>query len=156
MNRLTLSVVFVLCLAAFGSACSTPPPPGPTYHPIATTKELMDALDPVADEFWEPIGSVVTKDGTFEKKPASDEEWAEIRNRAVLMSEIGSTLLYPSRSGGNPEFIKQANALIETTQRSLKAIDAKDTKALFDVGAEVYEACTNCHRQFMPAIINAK
>ncbi|MEO8679011.1 MAG: hypothetical protein ABI665_08195 [Vicinamibacterales bacterium] len=156
MTRLAFSVTLVLVLAAFVPACGTPAPPAPSYHPIATTKELMDAMDPIADEFWDVVGTVVTKDGTFEKAPSTDEEWAAVRNHAVILSETGSMLLYPSRAGGSAEWIKQANALIDTTQRSIKAIDAKDKTALFNVGAEVYEACTNCHRQFMPAIVNAK
>lgn len=159
MNRLAFSFALGLFLAAFASACSKPAttaPPEASYHPIVTTKELMDAIDPIADEFWDVVGTVVTKDGTFEKAPSSDEEWAAVRNRAVILAEAGSMLLYPSRAGGSPEWIKQANALIETSQRSINAIDAKDKDALFNVGAEVYETCTNCHRQFMPAIVNAK
>ena len=145
-------------VAATNAACNRAPsaPAAPSYHPIATTKELMDALDVVADDFWEPVGIVMTKEGTFEKKPQNDEEWQAVRNNAILMRETGSMLLDPSKAGGNAEFIKQANALIETTTRAIQAIDAKDDKKLFDVGAEVYEACTNCHRQFMPAIVNAK
>jgi len=156
MNRLDFSFALALLLAALASACSTPEPAAPSYHPIATTKELMQAMDPIADEFWDVVGTVVTKDGSFEKAPATDEEWAAVRNHAVILAETGSILLFPSRSGGSAEWIKQANALIDTSQRSIKAIDAKDKDALFNVGAEVYEACTNCHRRFMPAIIDAK
>ena len=145
-------------LALTVAACNSAPaaPPAPTYRPIATTKELMDALDPVADAFWEPVGTVMTKEGTFDKKPENDEEWQAVRNNAVLMRETGSMLLFPSKAGGNAEWIKQANALIDTTDKAIKAIDAKDPKALFDIGAEVYDSCTNCHRQFMPAIVNVK
>ena len=156
MIRVAASFAALIFLAAMTSACGTPAPPAPTYHPIATTKELMQAMDPIADEFWDVVGTVVTKDGTFEKAPANDDEWAAVRNHAVILSETGSMLLFPSRSGGAAEWIKQANALIDTTQRSIKAIDAKDKDALFNVGAEVYDSCTNCHRQFMPAIVNAK
>ena len=116
----------------------------------------MQAIDPVADDFWDVVGTVVTKDGTFEKAPSSDDEWAAVRNHAVLLAEAGSMMLFPSRSGGSAEWVTQANALIDTSQRAIKAIDAKDKDALFNVGAEVYETCTNCHRQFMPAIVNAK
>jgi len=157
MIRAAASCSLLISLAAMASACGTPAPPAaPSYHPIATTKELMQAMDPIADEFWDVVGTVVTKDGSFEKAQASDDEWAAVRNHAVILAETGSMLLYPSRAGGSAEWIKQANALIETSQRSIKAIDAKDKDALFNVGAEVYETCTNCHRQFMPAIINAK
>lgn len=154
MNRLAFS--FVLVLTIFGSACGRPVPSAPSYHPIATTKELMQAIDPVADDFWDVVGTVVTKDGTFEKAPSSDDEWAAVRNHAVLLAESGSMMLFPSRSGGSAEWVTQANALIDTSQRAIKAIDAKDKDALFNAGAEVYDSCTNCHRQFMPAIVNAK
>lgn len=145
-------------LATVIVACSSQPaePPAPTYRPVATTKELMDALDVIADAFWEPVGTVMTQEGTFEKAPSTDEEWKAVRNNAVMIRETGSMLLHPAKAGGNAEWIKQANALIETTDRAIKTIDAKDPKKLFDVGAEVYEACVNCHRQFHPDIVNVK
>jgi hypothetical protein len=144
-------------LASLIVACSQPAePPAPTYRPIATTKELMEALDPIADGFWEPVGTVMTQEGTFDKAPSTDEEWAAVRSHAIMVREAGSMLLHPSKAGGNAEWIKQANALIETTDRAIKAIDAKDPKALFDVGAEVYEACVNCHRQFHPDIVKVR
>ena len=38
------------------------------------------------------------------------------------------------------------------THQDIAAIDRKDTKAMFDVGSDLYDTCTNCHMHYMPAI----
>lgn len=138
------------------SSCSrpAPPPPPPPFQTVATTKELMSAvLDPAVDELWDAVGWVVTAEGTFEKAPANDEEWAAVRAGAIRLAESGNLLMIGSRSGGSPEWITQAQALIDNSKRAILAIDKKDKEALFTIGGDLYDVCTNCHRQFMPAIV---
>jgi hypothetical protein len=38
-----------------------------------------------------------------------------------------------------------SQALIEVGQRAIEAADARSLDAVFDVGAEMYYVCTNCH-----------
>ena len=121
----------------------------PPFQTTATMKELMvNVLDPAVDILWDAVGTVMTLEGTFEKAPSTDDEWAGVRAGAIQLAESGNLLMLPSRSSGSEEWIAQARALIDTSNRAIKAIDAKDKDALFTIGGDIYDVCTNCHKQF--------
>ncbi len=113
---------------------------------------MSAVIDTQVDVLWDAVGWVVTSEGTFEKAPANDEEWAAIRASAIALAESGNLLMIGNRPGGSAEWITQAQALIENSKRAIQAIDKKDKEALFTIGGDLYDVCTNCHRQFMPAI----
>jgi len=59
-------------------------------------KELMrDMLDPVADNIFEAVSTVVTKNGIVERGPKTDEDWEKIRIGAVSIAEGASLLKIP-------------------------------------------------------------
>ena len=129
----------------------------PPFDSSNSVKELMASLvDPTADVVWESVGTVYTKEGVFEKAPASDEEWNDVRASAVTLVEVGNLLMMPSRSGGNEDWVKLAQALIVQSQRAIKAAEAHDRDGVFNTGADIYEACVNCHKRFDPAITAVK
>jgi len=134
-----------------GIACSSPPPAPvmPPFQPTANMKDLMlNVIDPAADTLWESVGTVITMEGRFEKAPQTDDEWAGVRAGAIQLAESGNLLMLPSRSGGSAEWLAEAKALIDVSNRAIKIIEAKDKDALFTVGGDVYDVCTNCHKQF--------
>ena len=121
----------------------------PPFQTTANMKDLMlNVLDPAADGLWEAVGTIITLEGRFEKAPQTDDEWAGVRASAIQLAESGNLLMLPSRSGGSPEWITEAKALIDASNRALKAIEAKDKDALFTIGGDIYDVCTNCHKQF--------
>jgi hypothetical protein len=131
------------------TSCSAPAPAMPPFQTTASMKDLMlNVIDPAADTLWESVGTVITAEGTFEKAPSSDDEWAGVRAGAIQLAEAGNLLMLPSRSGGSGEWIAQSRAMIDASNRALRAIDAKDKDALFTIGGDVYDVCTNCHKQF--------
>jgi hypothetical protein len=135
---------------SLGACSSAPPaPPMPPFQTTANMKDLMlNVLDPAADTIWESVGTIMTVDGTFEKAPATDDEWAGVRAGAIQLAESGNLLMLPSRSGGSAEWIAESRQLIEASNRAIKAIDAKDKDALFTIGGDIYDVCTSCHSQF--------
>jgi hypothetical protein len=150
----TLLWVAPLVVLAGSCARPAPPPPAPPFQTVASTKELMNAvLDPAVDVIWDAVGYVVTSEGTFEKKPESDDDWAALRTAGIQLAESGNLLMIGNRSGGSPEWIAQSQALIDQSKRVIQAIDRKDKDALFTIGGDIYDVCTNCHRQFSPAIV---
>jgi hypothetical protein len=148
-SRIAVTIAVVGCLLP---ACRAASPPATPFRTVASTKQLMQAIvDPAADEVWEAVGSVMTSSGTTEIAPQNDEEWANVQNSALALAESGNLLLMPSRAGGNDEWIKLSQQLIDLGEKTSKAAEAKNTTAVFDLGAEIYDVCTNCHRQFIQA-----
>jgi len=145
-------VSLAVCAA---SACGAPaPPPAPPFQTTATMKDLMlNVLDPAADGIWESVGTVMTVEGTFEKFPQTDDEWAGVRSYAIQLAESGNLLMLPSRSNGSAEWIADAQALITQSGRALKAIEAKDKDAVFTIGGDIYDVCTSCHSKFSPTLV---
>lgn len=129
----------------------------PPFQATVSMHDLMESMfDPAADAIWESVGTIVTAEGTFEKAPQTDEEWAAVRAAAIALGESGNLLMMPQRSGGSEEWVKLAQAMIEQSQRAVKASEARDKDALFNVGADIYESCVNCHKRFHPGVTSVK
>lgn len=129
----------------------------PPFDTTVSVKDLMaNVIDPTADGVWESVGTIYTKEGTFEKVPQTDEEWAEVKAKAITLVEIGNLLMLPARTGGNADWLKHAQDLIAESKLAIKAAEGHDKEALFNAGADIYEACVNCHKQFDPAITSVK
>src|SRR5262245_56769986 len=61
--------------------------------PIVSVKELMrDLIDPLADNIFNAVSTVMTMEGTIETAPKTEEDWDKIRIGAVTMAE-GAYLL---------------------------------------------------------------
>ncbi|HEX6164290.1 MAG TPA: hypothetical protein VFZ31_13045 [Vicinamibacterales bacterium] len=146
-NSVWLAPLVFLSLA---SCSSQPPAPAPPpFQTAANMKDLMlNVLDPAADGIWEAVGTVITMEGTFEKAPSNDDEWAVVRMNAIQLAESGNLLMLPERTGGSADWVKHAQALTTQSLRALKAAEARDKDALFTIGGDIYDVCTNCHKQF--------
>jgi mono/diheme cytochrome c family protein len=144
-------------LVALLAACAkTPPPPDKTQPPFATTattKELMaDVVEPAANVYWEAVGSITDKNGTVELAPKTQAQWDAVRNAAIVVAESGNLLMLDGRSANHGEWMELSRALIDVGKRARAAAEARDRTAVFDVGAEVYQACVNCHSKYMPGV----
>jgi hypothetical protein len=170
----------VLVAASLLSGCAAPAPEqppapaAPPFRPVATIREVMNSvIDPSVDEVWNAVKSVVDDGRLTEHAPVKDEEWAEVRRHALIVSEAANLLLMqnrpvapagaPSLAPGvelTPEEIRALidknpdgwNFYVQELQDSLTpalaAIDAKDSQALFDVGEKIDTTCENCHSVF--------
>jgi hypothetical protein len=158
--------------ALFCAACSRAPTP--EFQPTATVKDIMDSVvDPNADAIWDSVEIVATLQGTEEKAPRTDEDWRTLRRHAISLLEASNLLLVPGRRIARPgekaedervdlkpeeieERVKNdpaawttgAHALHAATLESLKAIEARDVKALLNAGGVLDQSCETCHRQY--------
>jgi rRNA maturation endonuclease Nob1 len=94
------------------------------------------------------VGSVTDKNGTVEIEPRTDEEWAAVRNSAYVVAEAGNLLMMTSRAKDSGDWMKLSEALVDVGQRAIRAAESRDATAVFDVGAEVYDACVACHAKY--------
>jgi len=140
------------------SCSSQPPAPAlPPFDTSVSVKDLMEnVMDPAADVVWESVGTIMTKEGTFERVPANDDEWNRVKAGAITLVETGNLLLIPARTGGSEEWVSLAQAMIAQSKRAIKAAEDHDKQATFDIGADIYESCVNCHKRFDPAITSVK
>ena len=129
----------------------------PPFDNSVSVKDLMaNLMDPTADIVWESVGTIVTKEGTFERAPQTDEEWNNVKAHAIILIEGGNLLLLPARSGNNPEWNQRALDMIVQAKRVVDAASKHDRQGVFDTGADLYETCVNCHKKFDPAISGVK
>ena len=145
----------------------------PEFRLNATIKDIMDSLiDPAADYIWDAVATTVTAKGREEKYPRTDEEWKELRRRAIHLLEGANLLLIPGRRVAAPgqtadprielpphqiealinqdrgNFAKLAHDLYDSVVPVLQAIEAKDKDKLLDTGDAIDRACENCHIKY--------
>ena len=139
----------------------------------ATIRDIMDSfIDPAADHIWDAVAITVTAKGRVEKHPRTDEEWKELRRRAIQIMEGANLLLIPGRRVARPgekvdprvaippdqievlinqdraNFTKLAYELYDSVVPVLQAIEAKDKDKLLEVGDGIDRACENCHTKY--------
>ena len=157
-------------------AAPSPPPAAPAVQIMASIQELMDAvIDPSADALWDSVSITTTKKGTVFHQPHTDEEWQEVRRRAIALIEGTNLLVMDGRrlvAPGSPvldqgtsgvlsaeegqkkldsqhaSFVQFAKALREAGTQMLAAIDKKDPTGMMDAGAAMDGICESCHLTF--------
>jgi len=155
-------ISYLLVVMLFGiSGCSreAPPPPAPAappLRPVADVKQVMASIiEPAADVYWDAVGSVTDKNGTVEMAPKTDAEWKAVVDSAYVVTEGGNLLMMSGRAKNNDDWMKFARALVDVGQHAVKAAESKNTKAVFDAGAEVYDACVACHSKYIVGVSSA-
>ena len=151
------------------SASSTP-----SLRPTASVQDLMlSVVDPAADAIWEAVATIVTHEGTEERRPSTDEEWEALRHEAVRLVESTNLLLMRDREIARPGFRSEnpgielepdeIQALIDedpdtwdeliadlyqVSASMLEAIENKDADRLFDEGGPLDVTCERCHQRY--------
>lgn len=140
--------------AAVSSACGGPAPP--PFKPVVDTKLLMQSVvDPNADIIWEAVKTIDSNNGTEQIRPKTDADWAAVRNAAVTVAESGNLLMMVPRAKDGDEWMQRAQEMISAGEDAMRAAEAKNAERLFTVGGDIYDSCSNCHRKYLDAIVNA-
>jgi hypothetical protein len=182
MNRHTLILLLAAPALLAGCGGRTPAPvaaapePPRQEQPIASVIDLMDGqIDPAADFIWESVATVSTPKGMVEHQPRTDDEWKEVRRRALLLAEGANLLMMPGRVIAHPgqkladegtagnltreqaeallktdheAFVAFARVLRDTAVRTLDSIEKRDVDAYLQAGGDIDEACEACHQKF--------
>jgi len=149
--HLSLAVLILL----YGCASDAPAPSSSPFTTVADTRQLMASiLDPAAEVYWDAVGWIIDASGTTEIRPGSPEEWAAVRNAAFMIAESGNLLMMDGRAVDQGAWMGMSQAMVEVGQQAIAAAEARDEQAVFDIGAEVYFACTNCHAAYASQTLN--
>ncbi len=139
--------VAVVILAAAAVGCAPTPPP---LRHVADVKQLMSSvLDPAADLYWDAVGTVTDQTGTTEIAPETTEDWNALVSSAYVIAESGNLLMLGTRPKDGGDWMRMSRSLVDVGEKAVRAAQAHDTKAVFDVGAEVYDVCTSCHAKYV-------
>lgn len=150
MRRVVMLAVSLCAVPMLG--CSEPPPPLP-FKAVVDTKTLMDAvIEKQANIVWESVGTFITAEGVDERRPQNDQDWKNIRDAAVNITESANLLLISPRIQAGEQWLQFTKELIAQGERMIAAADKKSADDVFNVGADLYDACVNCHTNFMPGV----
>lgn len=143
---MTSQHVLLIFAVALLSACAPEPESASNFVPTGDMRELMaHIVDPAAGVYWDAVGTIVDADGVHEMYPRTDEEWEAVSNAAFMVAESGNLMMMEGRAIDQGAWIAMSQQLVEVAMRALEAADARNLDAVFDMGAEVYYVCTNCH-----------
>jgi len=134
---------------------------------------MLSVVDPAADAIWEAVATIVTHEGTEERRPSTDEEWEALRHEAARLVESTNLLLMRDREIARPGFRsenpgielepEQIQALIDEDTETwdelvadlyqvsasmLEAVENKDADRLFDEGGPLDVTCERCHQRY--------
>lgn len=147
MERTILKSLGLLALASLAGCASEAS--SDRYVAVADIPELMaHVVEPAAQVYWGAVGWVLDFDGEHELRPANEEEWLAVENAAFAVAESGNLLMMDDRALDDEGWIVMSQALIEIGRRAVEVAEAKDEQGVFDVGAEMYYVCTQCHATY--------
>jgi hypothetical protein len=143
-------------------------------RPTVSVQDIMlSVVDPAADAIWESVATIVTHDGTEERRPSTDEEWVALRHEAVRLVEATNLMLMEGRTVARSGFQsenpgielepEEIQALIDAdpttwnrmsadyyrvARTMLSAIEDRDADRLFDEGGSLNTTCERCHQEY--------
>jgi hypothetical protein len=174
----TLTLLLCACQRppAGDSGPATPRAPASPFKPIASVQDIMQTMvDPSSDALWDSVGTTINARGVETRQPRTDAEWRQQHQRAITLIEATNLLMMDGRrlveAGGKVAdqgtegvlsaedgqqkleaqrvaFVQFAHALRDVGEQMLTAVDARDTKAMIDVGSTMDEVCEACHLVF--------
>jgi hypothetical protein len=143
----------ILVVAALLSAGCNGAPAPPPFKPVADTKTLMaQVVERQAQIIWDAVGTIETAEGTQELRPQNADDWAKVKAAAINLTEAGNLLMMAPRAQDGDRWIQNVQRMMAEGERLMGAADRKNPQEVFDMGAELYEACVNCHTHYMPEI----
>ncbi len=139
----------LLLLLAFGLVLGCAPADDEErFREIAGSRLLMiSVLDPAADLIWDAVRTEMTLEGVFDFEPQNEEEWAVVRNHAVVLAESGNLLMIGSRRRPGT-WDAWSRDLIAAGEAAMRAAEAQDSEKLFEIGGEIYRSCAGCHAEY--------
>lgn len=151
------------------------PQPSPFILSASIQDIMTSIIDPSADYLWDSVSVIGTADGIEQHQPRTDEEWLEVRHKAITLMEATNLLAMAGRrvvaegkhmqdeglegnltaaqiqklmDDDHASFVAFAHALNTATGQALQAIDKRDVDAFLEAGGTIDEACEACHLKY--------
>jgi cytochrome c556 len=140
----------------------------------SSIRTIMAAkVDPSGDYLFESIADIADEHGVTHKAPRTAAEWDTVRHHLQVLVDAEKLLIVPGRKAAEPgdrssnpavenepeqvqqlldsqhsDFVARAGRLREAATVGLKAVDARDTKSLFNAITAIDKACESCHLHY--------
>ncbi len=137
MKKSVLNFAGVAVLSMAGATMAQ----APGFQPVGTVRQIM--LGIVA-----PSSDVIFK--VANQAPKDDKEWKTVQDSALMLAETGNLLLMAGRAKDQGDWNKFSKSLIDQGSKAFKAANAKDAKALEDIGNDIDDVCETCHAKYLP------
>lgn len=122
--------------------------PGTGFTSVATTRDLMDGIViPYSQLIFQ---SVAYENGQLTHAPRSDDDWHQLRVRALAVAEVGNLLMMDPRRKDGGDWVNLSHRFTLAAADVAKAATAKDVDRTLLAGGELYDTCTDCHRKYLP------
>jgi hypothetical protein len=120
-----------------------------TFASVGDVQELMAlVVEPAAEVYWDAVGVIVDAEGEHQMAPTTDEEWLAVTSAAYMVAESGNLLMMDGYALDDGAWIAMSRALVEVGRQAVEAAESRSLDAVFDMGAEIYYVCTNCHATY--------
>jgi hypothetical protein len=107
-------------------------------------------IDPGAFLYWRSTGWEVTKQGTKDLTPTTEDGWENMVSGATIVAEAGNMLQLEGRAWPpEADWNKYSQQLTAQALVARAAADAHDKNAIFAEGAKLYQVCVDCHKQYV-------
>jgi len=148
LSRLSLIPLALCALALTG--CQ----PKLAFNTSISTKEVMRyVIDPAAVELATKAGEVDDLQGTHYLAPTTDDGWERAEAMSATVAESANALLLPGRvrrlNASDRDWTGFVQNLQKVALASKAAAHDHDSKRMFSTGADLYQACTDCHTKYL-------
>jgi hypothetical protein len=117
--------------------------------PVATVKQVMDGIvSPAAMFIWDSVATTISASGTEEKRPETDDDWAQVATNAALLVESANLLVDPERALDDQDWPAMAKAMADAASKALDAAKKKSPDAILEMGDELNQTCDRCHERY--------
>jgi hypothetical protein len=138
----------VVCAAMMVTGCGGAPTGSTSYRPVATVDQVMDGI--IIPSSQAIFDAVIYDNGVLVQAPKVDDDWFALQMHALAVAEAGNLLLMPPRAKDTAEWQTLAHAMTDSAVKVAQAAEAKDVDQLLSTGGEMYSACVECHRKYLP------
>lgn len=112
------------------------PDMGPTMKPVATVRQLHDAMIiPASNALF-----------ALEKKAPKDKTgWAAAKTHALLVAEAGNLLMIGTRARDRGQWLKFARSLVDKAEAEMNVLDKQSSNDVLIANGDMLEVCEGCH-----------
>ena len=107
--------------------------------PVASVKQIQEAMIGPSSDIIFNVGRAA---------PTNEEEWAVVRNAAVILAESGNLFMLDGRAKDRELWMELSTELVNAGAEALAAADARDVDGVLQSGNRIAAACEACHQPY--------